>query len=109
MVQQCALLAISRSSVYYRPAEVSQEDLELMRLMDRQYLATPFHGSRRMAAWLERCGHLVSRKRVQSASGGMRVMGLRTSYRRRPRSSTTSQGTPPKRGQKGGAYRNHMW
>ena len=51
--------------------------------MDRQYLETPFYGSRRMKAWLERQGILVSRKRVQRL---MRVMGLRAIYRR-PRTS----------------------
>lgn len=73
---------------YYRPAEVPQEDLELIRLMDRQYLVTPFYGSRQMAAWLERCGHQVSRKRVQRQ---MRVMGLRTIYRH-PRTSRPAPG-----------------
>ena len=43
VVRQCALLGISRSSVYYRPVEVSQGDLEFMRMMDRQYLATPLY------------------------------------------------------------------
>ena len=47
VVRQCRLLDISRSSVYYRSSEAIQEDLEYMRLMDRQYLATPFYGSRR--------------------------------------------------------------
>ena len=88
VVRQCALLGISRSSVYYRPAEVSQEDLELMRLMDRQYLATPFYGSRRMAVWLTRLGYRVNRKRVQRL---MRIMGLRTIYRR-PRTSCPAPG-----------------
>ena len=40
IVCQCALLGISRSSVYYQPVGVSQEDLTLMSLLDRQYLAT---------------------------------------------------------------------
>ena len=88
VVRQCALLGISRSSVYYRPAEVSQEDLDLMRLMDRQYLATPFYGSRRMAVWLTRLGYRVNRKRVQRL---MRIMGLRTIYRR-PRTSCPAPG-----------------
>jgi putative transposase len=88
VVRQCALLGISRSSVYYRSAEVSQEDLELMRLMDRQYLATPFYGSRRMGAWLTRLGYRVNRKRVQRL---MRIMGLRTIYRR-PRTSSPAPG-----------------
>ena len=39
-----------------------------MREIDRQYLETPFYGSRRMKAWLERQGIAVSRKRVQRLS-----------------------------------------
>ena len=38
IVRQCALLGVSRSSLYYRPRETSQQDLSLMREMDRQYL-----------------------------------------------------------------------
>ena len=50
IVRQCALLGVSRSSVYYRPRMVSAEDLFLMGEIDRQYLETPFYGSRRMKA-----------------------------------------------------------
>ncbi len=64
-LRQCALLGISRSSLYYRPKGTSCEDLALMNLIDQQYLATPFYGSRRMRVWLSRQGHQVSRKRVQ--------------------------------------------
>ena len=46
---QCALLGISRSSLYYQPTQAKVKDLELMTLMDRQYLKTPFYGSRRMS------------------------------------------------------------
>ena len=83
IVRQCALLGVSRSSLYYLPKETSQQDLSLMRGMDRQYLETPFYGSRRMKASLERQGMSVSRKRVQRL---MRLMGLRAIYRR-PRTS----------------------
>ena len=79
LVRQCALLGVSRSSVYYRPRAASQEDLSLMGEIDRQYLETPFYGSRRMKAWLEWRGVRVSRKRVQRL---MRAMGLRAIYRR---------------------------
>lgn len=41
LVRQCALLGISRSSVYYQSAGPSAEDLELMVLMDAQYLVAP--------------------------------------------------------------------
>ena len=42
LVRQCALLGISRSSLYYLPTEAGAEDLELMALIDQQYLKTPF-------------------------------------------------------------------
>jgi hypothetical protein len=37
--QQCRLLAVSRSSTYRRPPEVSETDRVTMGLIDRQYLA----------------------------------------------------------------------
>ena len=77
--QQCRLLAVSRSSVYRQPPEVSHEDRTIMALIDRQYLARPYYGSRRMAAWLATQGHTVNRKRVQRL---MRLMGLVAIYQR---------------------------
>ena len=88
IVGQCALLGVSRSSIYYRPQGASEAGLSLMREIDRQYLETPFYGSRRMKVWLERQGKQVSRKRVQRL---MRVMGLRAIYRR-PRTSRPAPG-----------------
>ena len=87
-VRQCALLGISRSSVYYRPRAPSQKDLALMKQIDQQYLATPFYGSRRMKVWLGRQGHWVNRKRVQRL---MRTLGLQVIYRR-PRTSKPAPG-----------------
>ena len=90
IVRQCALLGVSRSSLYYRAKMASEADLTLMQDMDRQYLETPFYGSRRMKAWLGRNGMPVSRKRVQRL---MRIMGLRAIYRR-PRTSRRSPEHP---------------
>jgi putative transposase len=77
--QQCRLLAVSRSSVYRRPAEVSAADRSILALIDRHYLARPYYGSRRMAAWLATQGHVVNRKRVQRL---MRLLGLVAIYQR---------------------------
>ncbi len=77
--QQCRLLALPRSSVYRKPVEVSAEDLAIMALIDRRYLARPYYGSRRMAAWLATQGHRVNRKRVQRL---MRLLGLAAIYQR---------------------------
>jgi putative transposase len=81
--RQCHLLGVSRATVYRRPRPVSAEDLQLMALIDRQYLARPYYGSRRMAAWLATQGHPVNRKRVQRL---MRLMGLVAIY---PRPNTS--------------------
>jgi len=71
--RQCELIGLNRSTYYLAPATESEEDLRLMRLIDEQYLATPFYGSRRMAASLRRRGEAVNRKRVRRL---MTVMGL---------------------------------
>ena len=88
VVRQCRLLDISRSSVYSRSAEASQEDLGHMKLMDHQYLATPFYGSRRFTVWLRKQGYCVNRKRVRRL---MRIMGLKAIYRH-PRTSKATPG-----------------
>ena len=87
LTRQCQLLGLSRAALYYRPMEVSADELELMGLIDRQYLRTPFYGSRRMAAWLQTQGHMVNRKRVQRL---MRLMGIEAIYQRQ----RTSQPAP---------------
>ena len=87
LVRQCALLDVSRASLYYQPTPQRTEELELMVLMDRQYLKTPFYGSRRMKAWLRGQGHQVNRKRVRRL---MRLMGLEAIYRH----PNTSKPTP---------------
>lgn len=70
---QCELLELSRSSLYYQPAEVSTEQLSLMRRIDEMYTAHPHLGSRGMRDHLRLEGWTVNRKRVQRL---MRLMGL---------------------------------
>ena len=73
MRRQCELLGLARSSCYYEAVPESEENLRVMRLIDGQYLKTPFYGSRRMAWWLGTRGVEANRKRVQRL---MRTMGL---------------------------------
>ncbi len=54
-----------------------------MRLIDEQFLQTPFYGSRQMRRWLRRQGYTVSRKRVRRL---MRLLGLQAIFQR-PRTS----------------------
>jgi putative transposase len=86
--RQCELLGLNRSSLYHQPAGETSEDLRLMRLIDEQYTARPFYGSRRMTVWLTERGEEVNRKRVQRL---MRVMGLEAIYPK-PRLSLAGKG-----------------
>ena len=81
--RQCQLLGLNRAALYYQAVQVDAYELELMALLDRQYLRTPFYGSRRMTAWLQTQGHAVNRKRVQRL---MQRVGLAAIYQR-PRTS----------------------
>jgi putative transposase len=86
--RQCELLGLNRSSLYYQPAGETPENLRLMRLIDEEYTAHPFYGSRRMAAWLVSQGEAVNRKRVQRL---LRLMGLEAIYPK-PRLSVAGRG-----------------
>lgn len=77
IVRQCQLLRIARSSFYYQPQVPSEQELTLLRLIDRQYLKTPFYGSRRMTVVLRQRGYEVNRKRVQRL---MRHLGIEAIY-----------------------------
>jgi putative transposase len=68
--RRCELLGLSRSTYSLVPASASEED---PRLIDQQFLRTPFYGSRRMTVYLERAGVTVNRKRVRRL---LAVMGL---------------------------------
>jgi putative transposase len=83
IVRQCELLGISRSGFYYEPVGESEANLRLMRLIDEQFMETPFYGSRQMMRHLYRLGFAVGRDRVRRL---MRLMGLAAVYQR-PRTS----------------------
>lgn len=79
ITRQCELVSISRSS-YYGPAKGEPAaNLELMRLIDEQFLETPWYGSRQMTRHLRRHGHEINRKRVRRL---MARMGLQAVYQR---------------------------
>jgi putative transposase len=107
--RQCELLGIHRSSVYYQPAPENRLNLTLMRLIDEQYLKTPFYGYLKMTQYLRQIKrHQVNHKRVYRL---MKQMGLR-SVAPRP---YTSRPTPGHkiypyllRGVKI-TYSNHVW
>lgn len=75
---QCALASVSRATVYARrrPARAEPTDLLLCQLIDGQYTARPFYGTRRMVLFLQSRGHTVNRKRVQRLMRGMGLSGM---------------------------------
>jgi len=72
---QCRLLSLARSTYYYEGASETPENLALMEIIDRLYLAHPENGSRMMVRVLKRTGHVVNRKRVRRL---MNLMGIRS-------------------------------
>ena len=88
--RQCELLGLNPSTLYYHPCGESAFNEMLMRLIDEQYLATPFYGTRRMVEFLGREGHDVNRKRVRRL---MRLMGLEAVYPK-PRLSLADKQNP---------------
>jgi putative transposase len=85
--RQCDLVGLNRGTLYYQPAAETGLNLELMRVIDQEYLRTPFYGYRKMTARLQQLGYAVNRKRVQRLMG---KMGLQAIYPR-PRTSIAAQ------------------
>jgi putative transposase len=75
--KQCELVGVGRSSWYYEPCVESSENLLYMRLIDEQYLKTPFYGSPRMCWMLRQKGYKVNEKRVARL---MQLMGIQAIY-----------------------------
>lgn len=73
LTRQCQLLSISRTGLYYTARGESALNIALMRLIDQQYLDTPWYGSRQMTRYLRRQGYCVGRKRIRRL---MRKIGL---------------------------------
>lgn len=76
---QCRILQVHRSGLYYQPRSESEENMIIMRLLDKQYFKTPFYGVRKLTVWLRGLGYVINRKRVKRL---MVLMGWQTIYRR---------------------------
>ena len=88
LLQQCRILNLSRSGVYYLPVPVSDKDRELMRLIDEIHLECPYAGTRGIRNELWNKGHKIGRGHVRTL---MRKMGIEALYRK-PRLSKTHPG-----------------
>lgn len=72
-VKQCKLAKVSRSTFYYEATKISDEELSLMRAIDKVHMKFPFYGSRKIVFALGVEEIHVNRKRVRRL---MRVMGI---------------------------------
>ena len=85
LVEQCELLDLNRSSIYYQPQPAfSKEELAILNKMDSIFTDYPFYGYRRVYLELLDQGFLVGRDRVLKY---MRVLGLETFYPRKRRTT----------------------
>ena len=73
---QCRLPSISRSSFYDAPQGETAMNLDLMLLIDKQFLDTPFYGVRQMTWHLQNEGHAVNQKRMRRLMRFMRLMPI---------------------------------
>jgi putative transposase len=88
LTQQCRILNLSRSGIYYLPVPVSDKDRELMNLIDRIHLEEPFLGTRGIRNELWNKGHKVGRSHVRTL---MQKMGVEALYQK-PRLSKPHPG-----------------
>jgi putative transposase len=75
--EQCQWVGLHRSAYYYQPVVADPEDLLLMRLLDEQYMLTPFYGYRKMQLMLTQAGYAVNHKRVRRL---MQLIGIEAIY-----------------------------
>ena len=75
--EQCYLLSIHRSGLYYKPRPASAKDLKIMRTMDEMYLEDPTQGTRRYCDDLALKGIFVGRDKIRTL---MCIMGIYALY-----------------------------
>jgi putative transposase len=77
VTQQCDLLDLNRTSLYYKARKVSCEKLAILNAMDEIFTENPVYGARRIRVELAKKGFIVSRPTV---SAYMKTLGLEAIY-----------------------------
>lgn len=85
--KQCQLLSLKRNFLYYSPKGELEENLEIMRLLDKQYYFTPFYGYRKLTVWLQNLDYKINQKRVRRL---MKCVHWKTIYRE-PRTTISNK------------------
>lgn len=86
--QQCELLGLDRSGLYYAPVAIAPAEIALCHRLDELYTARPHYGVRSMTTVLRREGQVINPKRVRRL---LRQMGLLAIYQK-PRLSLPGAG-----------------
>jgi len=73
--QQCTLLKVNRSTLYYRGADQGI-DGQLANEIHEIWLEMPFYGYRRITAELRRRGYVINQKRVIRLMKEMNIQAL---------------------------------
>lgn len=76
--KQCKVLNLKRNFLFHSPKGESQQNLQIMLLLDKQYFKTPFYGYRKITVWLQNQGFIVNEKRVRRL---MKLINWKTIYR----------------------------
>ena len=74
--RQAELLAVNRTSVYYKPVDLSKKDIEAMHAIDRIYTRWPAFGYRRITVKLKEQGFQINRKHVLRLMQKMVIAGI---------------------------------
>ena len=75
--EQCQILGINRTGLYYKPVPTSKETLEIMGLLDKEHTRHPFYGVPKMTEFLKRKGYKIGPDKVRTL---LRMMGLEAIY-----------------------------
>jgi putative transposase len=78
--RQCEVLEISRSTIYFQPNGESDENLHIMRELDKRHLDHPTHGVLQMQDFLFALGLVVNVKRIRRL---LRLMGIMAHFAKR--------------------------
>lgn len=71
-----SLLDVNRTSIYYKPAPVSNEELACKEIIDHLHTDNPTWGARQMSAQLKRRGHMVGRRKARRYMADMDIFPI---------------------------------
>jgi putative transposase len=75
--RQCSLISLPRSSFYYSPVGITEEEIEIMREIDQIYTKYPFYGVGKITECFRRAGKHYNHKRISRLMSLMEIQALR--------------------------------